>query len=148
YTNFLLHWIDFERLHDWEKSGGRLEAVERPTEVTEWINNGRYLPRCKGPNVRGNFLEQFPKKLHRWWAVLQSSTPLNHNSPGNCWTALDKYGINGWFSIVVCVKWWGEGLKSITGNDLRLGTEKWLAMVRELTEALEALKRHLEKTEG
>ncbi|THU88285.1 hypothetical protein K435DRAFT_866432 [Dendrothele bispora CBS 962.96] len=147
YADFLIQWINFERLHRWEKAGGRMENEERPKEITSWIREGRYPPRCKGPNLAGDFSRHFPKALRMWWAFLRSSTPLDRKGTAdkNDWSALDKHGINGWFSIVVAMKWWGECLKSLTGDHLRNGTEEWLEMVAELTATLKELNKHLEE---
>ncbi|KAK7434694.1 SERTA domain-containing protein 3 [Stygiomarasmius scandens] len=138
YRDFLVKWIEFERFHQWEKAGGRLDKTERPKEITVWITEGRYLPRCKGPNIGTDFIQTFPDDMRKWWRLLRP--PALHQEVEN-WTGLSKHGINGWFSLVAGMKWWGEGLKSLNGDSLRNGTEEWLAMIRELTESLDMLKR-------
>ncbi|KAK7448405.1 SERTA domain-containing protein 3 [Stygiomarasmius scandens] len=143
YLDLLIKWIDFERFHQWEKSGGRLDKTERPKEITAWITEGRYQPRCKGPQVGVDFIKTFPERMRKWWDSLRSSTPLHQGEVDDDGRAsLNKHGINGWFSIVAGMKWWGEGLKSLSGDRLRNGTEDWLTMITELTAALDTLKKH------
>ncbi|KAK7438095.1 SERTA domain-containing protein 3 [Stygiomarasmius scandens] len=137
YLDLLVKWIDFERFHQWEKAGGRLDKTERPKEITTWINEGRYLPRCKGPKLGAEFIKTFPDDIRKWW------TSLHPEVDDDDWTNLTKYGINGWFSIVAGMKWWGQGLKSLTGDSLRNGTEEWLMMITELTVTLDMLKKDL-----
>ncbi|THV01477.1 hypothetical protein K435DRAFT_793284 [Dendrothele bispora CBS 962.96] len=141
YMDFLVTWIDFERLHNWEKNGGRLEKAGRPKELTTWISEGRYLPCCKGPDVTGGFVEHFPDDMCSWWTFLQSSSSVEGGASIEQWSRLDKHGINGWFSIIAAMKWWGEGLKGTSGDSLRNGTERWLAMVKVMTTALKSLKK-------
>ncbi|KAK7434488.1 SERTA domain-containing protein 3 [Stygiomarasmius scandens] len=142
YLDFLVKWIDFERLHQWEKAGGRLDKTERPKEITTWINEGRYLPRCKGPKLGAEFIKTFPDDIRKWW------TSLHPGVDDDDWTNLTKYGINGWFSIVAGMKWWGQGLKSLTGDSLRNGTEEWLTMITELTVTLDVLKKVLQSQQN
>ena len=134
YKELLLKWIDFERIHQWEKSGGCLDKAERPREITAWITEGRYLPRCKGPKLGTDFIKTFPGDMRQWWTSLNQVV-------GNDRTGLLKHGINGWFSIVAGMQWWGQALKSLSGDNLRNGTEEWLTMITELTEALDMLKQ-------
>ncbi|THV00402.1 hypothetical protein K435DRAFT_794153 [Dendrothele bispora CBS 962.96] len=143
YKDLLLKWIDFERIHQWEKTGGRLDKTERPKEITAWITEGRYAPRCKGPNVGADFVKTFPDDFRKWWDFLRSSSSLPQQNDD--WTSLTKYGINGWFSIVVGMKWWGEGLKSLSGDGLRNGTEEWFAMITEVATTLDMLIKYLER---
>ncbi|KAK7457781.1 SERTA domain-containing protein 3 [Stygiomarasmius scandens] len=137
YRDFLIKWVEFERFHQWEKAGGRLDKTERPKEITVWITEGRYLPRCKGPNIGTDFIQTFPDDMRKWWRLLRP--PALHQEVEN-WAGLSKHGINSWFSLVAGMKWWGEGLKRLNGDSLRNGTEEWLAMIRELTESLDMLK--------
>ncbi|KAK7459471.1 SERTA domain-containing protein 3 [Stygiomarasmius scandens] len=141
YRDFVAKWVDFERFHQWERNGGRLDKTDRPKEITVWITEGRYLPRCKGPKVDADFVKTFPDDMRKWLDFLQGSTPLHREvDRNNDWASLDKHGINGWFSVVAGMKWWGEGLKSLTGDSLRKGTEEWLTMTTELSETLNTLK--------
>ncbi|KAK7459458.1 SERTA domain-containing protein 3 [Stygiomarasmius scandens] len=134
YLDLLLEWIDFERIHQWEKSGGHLDKAERLREITAWIMEGRYLPCCKGPKLEADFVKTFPGDMCKWWTSLNQVVDFDR-------TGLLKYGINGWFSIVAGMKWWGQALKCLSRDSLRNDTEEWLMMIMELTETLGMLKK-------
>ncbi|KAK7433593.1 SERTA domain-containing protein 3 [Stygiomarasmius scandens] len=147
YADFLIKWIEFERFHLWKKANGRLATSKRPKEITDWINGGWYPPRYKGPRVEGNFVRQFSKEMREWWISLQSLTSFNSNSGNNDWTSLNRSGLNGWFSIVAGLKWWGHGLKGLQGEFLIRSSQEWAATVQDVTVTLEELLKNLKYME-
>ncbi|KAK7442257.1 SERTA domain-containing protein 3 [Stygiomarasmius scandens] len=143
YADFLIQWIEFERFHLWKKSNGRLASSKRPKEITDWINGGRYPPRYKGPRVEGDFVRQFSNEMKDWWISLQLLTPLNPDGRNNDWTSLNRSGLNGWFSIVVGLKWWGHGLRGLQGEVLNRSSQEWVTTVQDVNVALERLLENL-----
>ncbi|KAK7452219.1 SERTA domain-containing protein 3 [Stygiomarasmius scandens] len=147
YADFIMKWIEFERFYLWKKTNGRLATSKRPKDITDWINGGRYPPRYKGPRIELDFTSRFSKDMQEWWRSLQSSTPLNPKGCNDDWASLNKSGLNGWFSVVVGLKWWGHGLRSLQGENLGRSTQEWLAMVGDATATLEKLLKFLKHTE-
>ncbi|KAK7448103.1 SERTA domain-containing protein 3 [Stygiomarasmius scandens] len=147
YADFIVKWIEFERFHLWKKTNGRLATSKRPKDITDWINGGRYPPRYKGPRIELDFASRFSKDMQEWWISLQLPTPLNPEECNDDWASLNKSGLNGWFSVVVGLKWWGHGLRSLQGENLGRSTREWVAMVGDATVALEKLLKFLKRTE-
>lgn len=58
------------------------------------------------------------------------------------WTTLDKKGVNGWFGIMVCLKWWGTGLKFCAPKEQVELTEDWLRVMRDISAMLDGLLAH------
>lgn len=144
YAEFLEDWIQFERLHDWNKSGARLAGSGRPTLISTWIKEGRYPPRCTEPFIGVDGLDQYVGELREWWRLIRPKSAFNREDVTREWVALDKYGINGWLSIIVGMKWWGECLRLLAGNGLRASTEEWLSMLKDLTVTIQNLHTHLD----
>lgn len=145
YAEFLGHWIHFERLHKWKKSGGRLTGLGRPEVISKWIKEGRYPPRCSEPVIGADQTQQYLQEMCAWWKQMRPATVFDPDNLGDDWAALDKHGINGWLSIVAGMKWWGESLNFLTSDSLRTSTEDWLAMLKEHTEIVRNLHTYLEK---
>jgi hypothetical protein len=145
YVEFLGHWFHFERLHNWNKSGGRLTGSGRPTLISKWIKEGRYPPRCTEPVIGVDGLERYLEELGAWWGSIRPKTAFNREDVGFDWVALDKYGINGWLSIVVGMKWWGESLNFLSGDGLKASTEEWLSMLKDITQTIQDLLTYLDK---
>lgn len=143
YAEFLGHWFQFERLHNWNRSGGRLAALGRPTLISKWIKEGRYPPRCTEPLIGVDGLEQYLGELCAWWRLMRPKVAFNKEDVGTEWVALDKYGINGWLSIVVGMKWWGESLKLLAGDALKASTQEWLLMLKDLIQIIQNLHTYL-----
>ncbi|THV01600.1 hypothetical protein K435DRAFT_793210 [Dendrothele bispora CBS 962.96] len=147
YTDLLIKWTEFERHHLWKRANGRLATSKRPLFITEWISGGRYPPRYKGPRFEGDFVHRFSAEMREWWKLLQSWTPLNLDGGNGNWTSLNKSGINGWFSMVVGVKWWGQSLKGLQGEEQNRFTQDWIRIIGDATAALEELLRFLKGRE-
>lgn len=144
YAEFLGYWFQFERLHSWNKSGGRLASFGRPTLISTWIKEGRYPPRCTEPLVGVDGLEQYSRELVAWWRSMRPKTAFNREVVGSDWVALDKYGINGWLSIVVGMKWWGKCLHFAIGDGLKAPTEEWISMLKDLNQIIKDLLTYLD----
>lgn len=145
YMNFLGHWIRFERLHGWRKSGGRLTGLGRPEIISKWVKEGRYPPRCIEPCIGADGVERYSQEICNWWKSMRPTTAFDQDKLGDDWVALDKHGINGWLSIVAGMKWWGESLKCLTGDHLKSCTEEWVATLEDLAQALQNLQSYLAK---
>lgn len=143
YAEFLGHWFHFERLHNWNKSGGRLAGSGRPTLISKWIKEGRYLPRCTEPLIGVDGLEHYLGELDVWWKSMRPKTAFDREDVDSEWLAMDKCGINGWLSIVVGLKWWGECLKLLAGDGLKASTKEWLLMLEDLNQVIQNLHTYL-----
>ncbi|KAJ3766486.1 hypothetical protein FB446DRAFT_616974, partial [Lentinula raphanica] len=92
-----------------------IACKNRPKELTRWIMNGRYDRRGNEPRFDEEALVNFGKAFVTWWTSLKRSRSEPGRGGGlgkkrNEWGTLNTSGKNGWFSIVVCLKWWGMGL--------------------------------------
>ncbi|KAJ3722375.1 hypothetical protein C8R42DRAFT_720753 [Lentinula raphanica] len=125
FTCTLQSWIQLERMKDWVSSQKGIGCKNRPKELTRWITNGRYDRRGNEPRFERDELANFGKAFVNWWTSLKQTTsePKRGGSGrrGNGWGTLNTSGKNGWFSIIVCLKWWGMGLgehrQQVLGND-------------------------------
>ncbi|KAJ3714509.1 hypothetical protein C8R42DRAFT_246118 [Lentinula raphanica] len=114
FTCTIQSWIELERRKGWISSTKGIACKSRPKELTRWIMNGRYNRRGNEPRFGSSELANFGKSFMNWWTSLKESAfgsqSQGQRNKGNGWGTLDVSGKNGWFSIVVCLKWWGMGL--------------------------------------
>ncbi|KAJ3765865.1 hypothetical protein FB446DRAFT_709111 [Lentinula raphanica] len=128
FTFTLQSWIQLERMKDWVSSQKGIGCKNRPKELTRWITNGR------------DELANFGKAFVNWWTSLKQTTsePKRGGSGrrGNGWGTLNTSRKNGWFSIIVCLKWWGMGLgehrQQVLGNDWHQSVNELLTQARIL----------------
>ncbi|THV05935.1 hypothetical protein K435DRAFT_789699 [Dendrothele bispora CBS 962.96] len=141
YAALLIAWIDFERLNGWKQTRGGLPTRKRPQEITKWINSGRYPPRYKTPTMDETFVLDFSKEMYGWWQLLRSTrmTALNNDKTAGSWASLDKCGVNGWYSIITGLKWWGNGIPLLNGEGRKACAELWLETVKDTLSTLQAL---------
>ncbi|KAK7433480.1 SERTA domain-containing protein 3 [Stygiomarasmius scandens] len=139
YAALLTAWIGFERLNGWKKSKGGLPTTKRPQEITKWIVGGRYPPRYMWPVMNKTFVVNFSEQMRNWWKALWSTTHLDQERTDGDWASLDKYGINGWYSIITGLKWWGSGIPLLDGEERKDWDEKWLKTVKEALTTLKSL---------
>ncbi|KAJ3753449.1 hypothetical protein EV360DRAFT_53454, partial [Lentinula raphanica] len=112
YTRILQSWIELERTKDWVSPPKGIACKNRPKELTRWIMNGRYDRRGNEPRFKNDELANFGKAFVLWWSGLkQSCSESRGRGKENGWGTLNTSGKNGWLSIVVCLKWWGMGLR-------------------------------------
>ncbi|EIW79115.1 hypothetical protein CONPUDRAFT_26986, partial [Coniophora puteana RWD-64-598 SS2] len=136
YTQILEEWVHLEKSSKFmslQGPAGMLDSKDRPQEVRWWIARKHLVTvRPSIPDVK-----TFAGHWWRWWACLQpewreitapsglSHSPLpRHGRDGDC-SALDKPGINGFLSIVVCLKWWGFETAAASKDP------QWLAAIQD-----------------
>ncbi|KAJ3816404.1 hypothetical protein F5880DRAFT_1494331, partial [Lentinula raphanica] len=89
----------------------------------------------------------FVAELWAWWATLQpqwrsvdnDGKPLPFEDFGDDMAPLNKHGKNGWLCLLVCVKWWGNGLQTLLDNEQVSQTKDWLVLVADMTKMLQRL---------
>ncbi|KAJ3752594.1 hypothetical protein EV360DRAFT_29681, partial [Lentinula raphanica] len=110
-------WISLERTSHWLTDRyERLPSVARPRLLAKWVDNKRYLKEGNEPDIAQECGDQFGEEVKNWWIALQperkrSGVTADFDA-GQDWKSLNKYGLNGWFGIIVCLKWWGMNLQS------------------------------------
>ncbi|KAJ3743032.1 hypothetical protein F5050DRAFT_1551295, partial [Lentinula boryana] len=139
YTSLVDQWITFERISNWQTKNTGLAKLNRPMELTTWINYGRYNK--KRIKITPERVHQFAVNFWIWWSSLQPSwravgednRPLAAKEMKDDWKSLDHYGQNGWLSLVVCLRWWGEGLMRVQNETLRKeGIDDWLMAIEDM----------------
>ncbi|EIW77719.1 hypothetical protein CONPUDRAFT_156906 [Coniophora puteana RWD-64-598 SS2] len=129
YTQLLEEWLRLEQSADFaspQGPAGMLDSKERPREVHWWIARKRlFTVRPSIPDV-----DKFAGQWWKWWVRLQpewreiaapsgpSPSPLPRHGLDGDWSALDKPGINGFLSVVVCLKWWGSETATASNDPL------------------------------
>ncbi|KAJ3738824.1 hypothetical protein DFH05DRAFT_1397429, partial [Lentinula detonsa] len=149
YLSLLSSWIDKERIGAYENPKTGLEKKNRPATLSEWQKK-RFV-KSKDPNISDdNFIVSFSGEVWCWWVSLQpvwraiapgtkpSHPPVIKTSMTN-WKSLDKKGLNGWFGILVCLKWWGMGLEHCPVEKREELKEDWLRAIDDVSAMLNGL---------
>ena len=55
------------------------------------------------------------------------------------WDHMQKPGLRGWFSLLVCVKWWGAALQVYDGEDKAERVKDWNDLLQDMTRVVELL---------
>ncbi|KAJ3709814.1 hypothetical protein C8R42DRAFT_649115 [Lentinula raphanica] len=152
FANLVSSWIELERSSQWKTDGQvRLPSTNRPPLLSEWVHKKRYNSSRNEPNLMEQCGEDFALNVKNWWTSLQpewkrgmEGGKVNTVSPELVtsrkeWENLDKYGINGWFSVLVCLKWWGMNLQGQVTEVKAQRMPEWLKMVNEVQDAMKAL---------
>ncbi|KAH7871309.1 uncharacterized protein C8R40DRAFT_1174731 [Lentinula edodes] len=149
YQNLVSTWIDLERTTQWRTNPKvRLPTLNRPSLLAEWVDKKRYKSRANEPNVEDCGID-FAENVKSWWASFQPAWrqgPTGEKSSSlhigsHEWKSIDKFGLNGWFGIVVCLKWWGTNLQYRSVEDKTEGKSDWLKIVGDVRQVMEALVR-------
>ncbi|KAJ3872040.1 hypothetical protein F5051DRAFT_445576 [Lentinula edodes] len=147
YIYLIRAWIKLERIKDWVYSSKGISAKLRPKELSHWIANCRYDRRNNDPKFQKQDINRFGINFVTWWNSLvnQISTVSGENSDGDGrvrkeWGTLNTSGKNGWLSIIVCLKWWGMGLRD--DREGALGV-KWRCTIKEVSCVLNELNLYL-----
>ncbi|KAJ7607209.1 hypothetical protein FB45DRAFT_1040474 [Roridomyces roridus] len=127
YELMRLNGHDFEMGENGKKKKVGLLPAGRPDELGEWIKSGRR----KDKSIAD--LAKFKTQWSDWWKSLQPSwraesgaasgqdgTPWAGKTLGD-WEKLVSPGINGFYSVVVALYWWGCAEKK---NGVSAGWEK------------------------
>ena len=129
-------FTDLERLTDFapgaRSAGFKLD--NRPAEVCYWISRGR----ATQPTV--DKVAEFEKKWWKWWKGLQPEWramsdvvgPLDSShrldlADGADWSAVNKHGRNGFYSVMATLVWWGVALPAPSNTD-----GGWMAAVQDV----------------
>jgi hypothetical protein len=104
-----------------------LSKTERPEAIGRWINSGRR----SWPKV--DDVPAFTKSWGKWWGTLQPKSRVQKGKPlqrsvdaDEGWGELMKGSINGFFTVVVSLAWWWEGVKSAAQR------KAWMEMVDDV----------------
>ncbi|KAJ7155743.1 hypothetical protein C8R46DRAFT_1041099 [Mycena filopes] len=124
-------WWKLEEGSGFTSKGGALTTKGRPTEVGWWIQRAR-----KGtPPIKD--VGAFAQAWKGWWGALNpawrrvKTGGMAQEGDGG-WEELGARGANGLLSVVMCLKWWKEGL----GN---AEDEEWVESVLDVTWVLRRL---------
>ncbi|KAJ3723884.1 hypothetical protein C8R42DRAFT_558688, partial [Lentinula raphanica] len=112
WTALLELWLAYEHINGFSNVKHGLKAASRPTELSEWMKKER--PATGVALYSLDSISLFVDRFWTWWCSLQPSwrSPGLNNRPGpldgygTTWTSLDKPGQNGWFGLIICLKWW------------------------------------------
>ncbi|PPQ97109.1 hypothetical protein CVT26_001077 [Gymnopilus dilepis] len=103
-------WLRFEGAHGYKGFTKRINTVQRPSVIGDWIQRARSSTFAPVFDV-----EEFGTHFWTWWSNLQptwrkitANTTAREVDGG--WDALDKPGGNGWPSIVAALFFWGRRL--------------------------------------
>ncbi|KAJ3841889.1 hypothetical protein F5878DRAFT_609182 [Lentinula raphanica] len=147
YNTLIRLWVAFERKSGFDtphKLAG-LAAAKSPVVLSVWRKNRRrFLSKV---DQSGLSTPEFVAELWAWWATLQpqwrtvdnDGKPLPFDDFGDDMAPLDKHGKNGWLCLLVCVKWWGNGLQTLLDNEQVSVTKDWLVLVADMTKMLQQL---------
>ncbi|KAJ3730229.1 hypothetical protein C8R42DRAFT_568162 [Lentinula raphanica] len=149
FKNLVFSWIALKRTSHWKSSSKvQLSHIKRPTLLAQWVNKKRYKTSGNEPKVEEECGVGFKADVKEWWTSLQPKwrqgvlrkqlSSLN-SVPRDQWKQLDKFGINGWFSILVCLKWWGMNLLAQTKESRAEGMQEWLEMIEDVRYMMDCL---------
>ncbi|KAJ3766544.1 hypothetical protein FB446DRAFT_653638 [Lentinula raphanica] len=146
FTSLVSSWISLERTSQWRTNPKiRLPTLNRPTLLADWVDKKRYKVKANEPDVMKHCGDDFAVGVKTWWASLQPAwrqgsvgDRLSKPSPDG-WKSVDKYGLNGWFGILVCLKWWGWNLQHRSKEDKAQGIRDWLDTVEDVRYLMDAL---------
>ncbi|PPQ82465.1 hypothetical protein CVT26_012727 [Gymnopilus dilepis] len=115
WTSLIRSWASFEiksRFH----SSARLKTLDRPGCVTEWIKKQRLT--TWRPTI-DDFIA-YEAEYRKWWISMQPSWRVSKEgdidqlSVNGDWGELRKAGMNGIYSILACLFFWGDALTART----------------------------------
>ncbi|KAJ3933171.1 MAG: hypothetical protein NXY57DRAFT_892665, partial [Lentinula lateritia] len=150
YTELIGLWMRFEEVHQWKSSRDKLSDLCQPAMLNDWSRRRT----SKVPALSTvTLVQRFSESVWRWWCSLQP--PWRHcsvnNRPGPLftfgieWQSLNKSGRNGWMLLITCLKWWREGLDSLSEEDKQELEIDWYLAVDDIFRMLQGLVRHLTK---
>nr|GAT46269.1 predicted protein [Mycena chlorophos] len=141
WPHLLRDFCDLERAYGWENNGALLMTSERPSELTQWVRNGRKaFSKTQIKNA-----QKFEQKWSAWWSHLQPAwrkvgDNTSENTAGD-WGVLRAPGKNGLLLFVAGLFWWGK----IEKTRYQTVTAAW---VEAMTDVLVVLKEMLRVEKG
>jgi len=149
YLGLFSSWLDKERIGAYESPNAGLKKEHRPTALSAWQKK-RFIKSYE-PNMSDDmFVVSFSGEVWRWWVSLQPawravapgtkpSYPPVIETGMTDWKSLDKKGLNGWFGLMVCLKWWGMGLEYCPADQREELREDWLRAINDVSAMLNGL---------
>lgn len=136
YKRLLVCWARFEEHHSYENpSPSRaLPKTNRPLEVEKWIKDGRRQYRPLLDNEAK--LSVFANNVQNWWSELKPSEESQDD-----WGRLNYWGKNGWFSLVVCFRWWGDAIQDL--NVEHESKQRWITTLKDASKTSSDLLKHM-----
>jgi hypothetical protein len=146
YRDIVSKWLNLERTTTWESPPLGLKPENQPNALSVWQKK-RYSGR--EPDFSAiEFVASFSVEVWRWWISLQPEwrriAPGGKLSSPNLkvvrtdWILLDKKGVNGWFGLLVCMKWWGLGLNYMTEEQEELKRD-WVRAIHDISVMMDGL---------
>ncbi|KAJ6504285.1 hypothetical protein C8R47DRAFT_1248391 [Mycena vitilis] len=126
----------------WEESrefgsGKSLSSTGRPAEVSWWIQ------RARKPSPTIDDLSLFRRQWNTWWVFLNpawraagSSGAALRREEGRDWECLKEPGVNGLYTVLICLKWWKAAL------DAGKEDAEWDEAVSDVTWAIQQIMPH------
>ncbi|KAJ3870857.1 hypothetical protein F5051DRAFT_341594 [Lentinula edodes] len=150
FTDLVSSWIALERSSEWKTNAQvRLPTSKRPTVLARWVDKKRYSTKGNEP-LKEECGTDFSDNVKKWWVSMQPEWRITLSqkltSPDTIprqkqdWSRLDKFGINGWYGIVVCLKWWGRNLQYREAVDM--ARKDWLEILEDVCGMMKALTNY------
>ncbi|PPQ77572.1 hypothetical protein CVT26_006110 [Gymnopilus dilepis] len=139
----LLHaWANFEMEAEFQENG-KLGTQDRPVCIGEWIQRRRSTTWRPTFNV-----EEVEFKFNKWWTSLQPGWrvlggEIQHSVTEGDWSFLRKPGLNGLFSVLVALFYWGLVVEKASENHKR-----WVKAVDDVHLALLHISDSNERSGG
>ncbi|KAJ7724196.1 hypothetical protein B0H16DRAFT_1247244, partial [Mycena metata] len=119
-------WWALEKSTRFSSSNKAFPATGRPEEVKNWVKCARKgTPTMKKPEEFASAWEGWWKAINPEWRVAADGT-LKQSGEGE-WSTMEVPGVNGFLSVLMCLRWWKEG--GVNGD--------WTACVADVTWVLE-----------
>nr|GAT42871.1 predicted protein [Mycena chlorophos] len=141
WTRLVSMWEQRERILG-NENRKTLAGKARPKQVSHWVSRGRPLPHTPAisdPVAFGSVFGTWWLELNPKWRVGSNVLKELVEGENADWegTLLDEVaGVNGFFNVVVCLKWWFDAAKGKP-------EAKWLEYVVDVRRVLEALYRRV-----
>ncbi|KAJ7655774.1 hypothetical protein DFH06DRAFT_992196 [Mycena polygramma] len=148
YQALLRAYVEFEESKNWVQMGG-LPKVPRPSQVGEWIRDGRGLRDGRGKDRPQDIVDlgSFESEWWTWWTALQPSwrgawrgrrkAGVAQTLPeGADWGKLSSSGQNGVLSVVATLYWWACAEKEKAVGP----SAGWIEAVGDVTWVMRAMK--------
>ncbi|KAH7876540.1 uncharacterized protein C8R40DRAFT_1068351 [Lentinula edodes] len=149
YAELLQLWMRFEQIHQWKNPKSKLADLLRPRMLNDWSKRrSASIPALSTVAL----VQHSGESVWTWWCSLQPpwrsySVSKNRLNPvsiyGTDWKSLNKSGKNGWMLIITCVKWWREGLESLTEDERQELEKDWYTAMDDISRMLKGLIEYI-----
>jgi hypothetical protein len=138
-------WVDLEQMSGFAKGSKGLAAAGRPTELSDWIRDGR--GRAK-KMMKIDDLGRYQEQWWTWWMKMQprwrvgtDGHPTRPAEYGSGWGGVDALGQNGLVSVVATLYWWSHADKVAGRTSGWAGSNSLDRAMADTLWVLQALKR-------